>query len=69
MIRSASPVCALMTVCVFVPPTGRLVPYMCPAPLSSVCLPVPCRTGRFMPSFGYETDAMTPSRGSASCVL
>ena len=66
MSRSASPLCALMTVCVFSPPAGRLVPYRCPAPASSVACDVPWRMGRSMPGRGYLTVDMTPSSGKSS---
>lgn len=49
---SANPVWALITVCVSVPPTGRLVPYMWPAPRSNTSGVVPWRTGRSMPRRG-----------------
>ena len=66
MSRSARPLCADMTVCVLPPPTGRLVPYMWPAPASSVACDVPWRMGRSMPRRGYLTVDMIPSSGKSS---
>ena len=49
------PRCPVTTVCESVPPTGRLVPYRCPAPTASTGSDVPCRIGSSTPILGTNT--------------
>ena len=62
---SATPVCPVMTLCVLVPPTGRLVPCRWPSPLSNAYESAPWRTGRSTPIDGISTEAMIPSPKSS----
>ena len=66
MRASTSPRCPVMTECVDAPPTGRLVPYRCPAPDVSADSDVPCRMGRSTLIFGMRIAPITPPPASNS---
>ena len=59
------PRCPVTTVCESVPPTGRLVPYRCPAPTASTGSDVPCRIGSSTPILGTNTVPMMPAPESS----